>query len=532
MTAAPGSWLDDVDYSVDFPGEPLVPIGVIRKSPYHAARESIPNLMDCVAFLDEHRLEYPPEAVWYQVYVDGQWINVNETVLAEHPEYKTVPEWRWQKKSDRNRLEWVFSQLLRVEGHLVADGPELAAMDWARIIGKDLIEQVPMGRLSVRMRESGNGFDRSSTGEWRTVCVLPSMQGLTPVSAALYLSLTGQVSKPVPISFARATLSPEWKFPSCLNELSTQKTEAELHLPTLGVDEKRRLVITEKSKHRRYHSSGHETERPLDTNHVLADGWMRRGGVIFHGCPAITSAAIQHGETPSMPLAEYEHDGDRLIRLAPPDARSLIRAKSEPPQPNLPVVELSEIVSEINAVLTQVSANPEEVLDYENPDRIWRGEKPKMRLATSRIVEAALREFTPWPHPFKLRTEKQMRLRPHESRAEVEALFDRILDAPGPIKPSDLTAYFFSLITKRRAEFSAWPEEFVGVWGFKIKTGDHNWIEGKIWRWPDEDDEPDEPVDCDEYRIPLEANRYRKRYREITRVFAGNVCCYIERDDK
>jgi hypothetical protein len=476
MTVAAGTWLQTVDFSIDFPGESLVRVGIVKESPFRRALR-IDDLSQCSAFYGAQQHGYHGGA--------------------------------------RALIGW----LAESEKVLVNEGPEAVAKIWRAELGPTQDEKQSVAPISIRKYEQGGYNYGRSDGHWSNRGDVPNMIGLTPVSAGLYLAAIGLSDQPVPISFARALLEPRYEFPANLAELCSQKAPTESMLHTLWIDGDHRLVILEKPVRVGYDGRA-VTDGKTEPVHVLSEGWRLLHTPIFLGYPA---DKIEGTGRESQPW-QFDHDGPRLVRLHSDERRPA-------PEAAIPVVELSEIVPDLVALFNDVRADPAKMLELEHREKTWTERRAAVSPVARRIVETALREFSPWPFPFRRRTDAELRLRTQESSDAVIALFDRLLDAPGPLRPTDLTAYFFSLITKRRAEFAAWPEDFVGVWGFKIKTGDHNWINGRIWHEPGEKDDPADPVEFEASAAQIETTRYRDRYRHRVHLWTGSLCCYIERDD-
>jgi hypothetical protein len=482
MDTAIGTWLDTVDYTIDFPGEPLVQVGIPKESPFHRALR-IEGLSNYTAFYGDQ-----------QQYGGG--------------------------------AHGLIASLAETEMLLLKDGADDVAAVWRQRLGRSKTDDERIAAILLRESEYNwepgrrLGIEDGLSGRhWVTRSEVPNMIALTPVSAALYLAAIGLSTKPVPLCFARALLNPRFAFPSNLAELTSLKAGPETTLHTLWVDDQHRLVILDKpvsfGYERRPRSDGES--RPV---HVLSDGWRLRSTPIFTGCP-IEPAESNNGGSDPWP---YDHDGARLVHLHP-------KPPTETTKATIPVVELADIVPDLVSLFNDIRANPAKLLDADERERLWAEKRRDVSAVARRIVETALREFTPWPYPFKGRTEAEQRLPTKESEKAVVALFDRLLHAPGPLRPTDLTAYFISLITRRRAEFTAWPEECAGVWGFKIKTGDHNWIDGRIWHEPDVEDNPADPVEFTKEDTRIEAGRYRDRFRHRVELRTGSLRCHIERVD-
>jgi hypothetical protein len=207
------------------------------------------------------------------------------------------------------------------------------------------------------------------------------------------------------------------------------------------------------------------------------------------------------------------------------------RFEREPLQTTLPVVELDALASEIAELLDVVNRAPVNAADSSVFDARWNEVGLAGRMAAKRIIGSILQRFAPWPFPFRRRTEAETRLRSRDSIDETLRLFERLLDAPGLREPTDLGAYFISLITRQRAEFHAWADDVFGVWAFKIKTGDHNWIEGRIWHEPGEQDDPSDPLVAVSGKESAYSSGHRSRYRYTEFLRSGSLRCYIERED-
>lgn len=488
MDTITGSWLDTVDYSVDFPGEPLVQVGFPRKSPVQEALR-IDDIDRLTPFYGDKQFgQYVHGGHEYGCYNGGAGQVVRMLRTAEQTLFEHGP-------TEAGR--WVREAM---------GEPKVASQLFAPLT---LREYVP------RRWDSPT----SSQAYWTSRGQVPNMVGLTPAAAALYLAAIGVSDRPVPLSFARGLLDPHFKFPDSLVKLISIKAEPQTHLHSLVADERHQLVIRSGLTFSDYLGKRYE----LGDNEpavVVSRGWRARGASLFLGYPVEATVSEKSKGTPW----PYEHDGARLVHLHHEPRSEAIKAA-------IPVIELTEIVPELAELFDEVCANPAELLDPSQRERAWSSKQEGASPVARRIVESALQEFIPWPYPFKLRTDADLRLRPRESADAVTALFDRLLDAPGPMRPTDLTAYFISLITKRRAEFAAWPEECLGVWGFKIKTGDHNWINGRIWHEPGETDNPSDPVEFEANAIRIESSRYRERHRHCVYLQTGSLRCYVERDD-
>lgn len=512
MTVAVGNWLDTVDFSTDFPNEPLVPVAIHQEDPFQfltANREA----------LDQIGSRSPK--------------SVREKISARNEAEKLVNQCRVFHGEHASGVS--FLELRAIGRILLESGPEAAESAWRSLfphVGAAGQEREVTLRCEERytVRESAfPGHRWASAHEyhveksgWTVLSRVPNFTGITPVAAALYLAAIGKTDRPVPMSFARALLDPAFAFPDRLSELKNIRAQPISVLHSLAAIEDFRLVCIDQElfydEHGRPHLGGLGNEYKVQA--VVSQGWRRRNFPIFLGYPAQNVNL----EFRKLAKALFDHDGTRLVRLDATPAGEL-------PASVLPIVELSEIIPDITTLADAVRANPKDLLDAATRAKHWAEKYPSISGVAKRIVEAVLLEFVPWPHPFRRRTEAEQRLRPQESYDAVVALFDRLLDAPGPIRPADLTAYFYSLITKRRAEFSAWPEELAGVWGFKIKTGDHNWIEGRIWHEPNGTDNPSDPVECDESASLIEQGRHRSRYRHRVSLKTGTLRCYIQRDD-
>lgn len=479
MEVATGGWLGTVDYSVAYPNHPLVPVGIVEASPFAAALR-IPGLGQLTLFIGDEQHGY---------YGGGAY--------------------------------QVVQTLAGIEDTLLQSGPEAADAAWYKALGRPKGEgEAPS--LSVRKYESGNGYSSygRSEGYWSRVATLPSLAGLSSVSAALYLAAIGKTKLPVPVGFARALLDPAFSWPHPLNKLSELSAPNEVRLNGLRVDKEHRLVF---GGHDESHEGfGYRRDATVpEQAEVVSEGWRRRDAALFPGYPVevVERDSVHHRQH-----WEFDHDGARLVRLhASP--------RGESPTPQIPVVELREVMPDVVMLANDVRANPAKMLNTADRAKHWAETRAGISPVAMRIVETAMTLFTPWPYPFRVRTQQEQQLRVRESNEKVVALFDRLLDAPLTHQPTDLTAYFLSLIDKRRAEFAAWPEVFANVWGFKIKTGDHNWINGRIWNEPGEQDVPTDPMSFKTSAARLEQTRYRDRYRHRVHLRTGNLRCYIERDD-
>jgi len=95
-----------------------------------------------------------------------------------------------------------------------------------------------------------------------------------------------------------------------------------------------------------------------------------------------------------------------------------------------------------------------------------------------------LHGHSPWPFPYRERTDAEKKLNIHQQKDEVVALWDKLIEVPLNIEPPGLSTHFLGLVTQRRAYWTPFATELSGVWGFKIRTGDHAWLAGRVWTDP------------------------------------------------
>lgn len=398
-----------------------------------------------------------------------------------------------------------YGTLLASDKLLLESGPSGVEKPWRSALGSQTGAD---GAPLMAYRPSSSYRDRLECNR------LPTMVGVTPVAGALYLAAIGKTDKRVPLRFARALLNPKFSWPEAISALpAIEPPPLETFLSTLWVDAEHRLTIYDQPVASGY--GGHLTlGEPV---YVLSEGWRRRGQAIFLG-----RDADDEPESAVAPDTEFDYDGEALVRLRP-------RTDGSAPNAVGPIKELSEYHAELGAMFNEIRADVR-LLDRDARDRHW-PDRPATSSLCRRIVESALRWFTPRPHHFRKRTGTEVRPRSIECDSAVVALFDRLLDAPAPLRPTDLVVYFFSLIRKPRRDWQPWAEELAGVWGFKIKTGDHNWIEGRIWHEPDRSDDPADPVEFTADRQVIGSRGHRDLYRHSARIRTGSLRCSIWRDD-
>ncbi len=480
MTIATGSWLDTIDFSLVYPSDPLVPVAIYKRSPLWSAQTK--DAMDIDLFFGEERC-------------------ATSGMNGHH----------------------ILGALESTEKTLLNSGPEAAQRLWREILGPPAKDDQDNAPITLRAYVYGGynsyGSPGHSQGHWSVRAQIPTMLGISPLSAALYLSAIGRTDRPVPLSFARALLDPRFAFPMQLSDLSNLTAPKLVFLAGLHVDDQHRLVF------------GGHGERPsqfgsrppsasVEGEVILSEGWRRCDTPLFSGYPVSElDTKIEACRGWAM-----DHDGSRLVRLDTCTPR-------EVPNCSIPIAEISDVLPDVASLANDVRARPSEMLDPTVRNAHWAASRPNVSGVARRIIEAVLLEFKPWPSPFRMRKESERLLRPRESEEMVVALFDRLLDAPFNTQPTDLTAYFLSLITKRRAEFAAWPEELADVWGFKIKTGDHNWINGRIWHEPGQIDNSSAPIACSASAEIIQPHHFRNRYRHRVLITTGSLRCFIERDD-
>lgn len=331
---------------------------------------------------------------------------------------------------------------------------------------------------------------------------MPSVVGMTPVDAALYLSAIGRVDMPVPLRFARALLDPDFRFPKRLADIASVDAVDAVRLRGVTVNEQHQLEYHKQPADPDARSHGFaRSASPL----IIGDGWRSAAKPVFE--------ARDHGKIDVEPFASWsiDHDVSRLVRLHAPNYDDDSRYE-------LPVVEVEDIMPEVSAVLRQISENPAVMLKDDERQAVWRRSQPYGLDTVHRIVEGILREYVPWPFPFRLRTRSELLLSRQEIAQQVAALFHQLLQAPQPTRPSNLVCYFLSLIDRGRADFTAWSENLHDVWGFKMKTGDHDWIEGQIWVEPGLSNEPTDQIQ----EVELPGGSFG-----AIRLEMGNLRCYI-----
>lgn len=367
----------------------------------------------------------------------------------------------------------ISKQFADVGERLLRDGPEVVVSAWR--------EMLRLGSDAGPIRLVRRTYGYRSDSNLKNVLTLPSLAGLEPADALLFLIVTGKVSRKIPLSLARGLLlarnargsAPSW-VTTPVREIRHLRAP-DLTLPVgLAVDDRHRLVL-----------------RGTTENLVISEGWRSRTDALFDGYPSLRGS-IQRRDYSE---GEFEHDGDRLIRLRPGAECAAM----------IPVVDLEVILTDLRLLLesarTAAIGGPGMLGEHDGTHDAHRAES----LAANRIADAIMATYAPWPHPFRARPDTNSAVPMAQTREEVVRLFERIRSAPIAGEAHRIAGHFLGLIDQGKSLLTTWPEKMEGVWGFKIKTGDHKWVRGIIWMEPGVTDDYAEPVQF-KYRGGFESN--------------------------
>lgn len=460
MIATEQAWLTDAPVTDRSPGEPLVPSGVRYASPFALASELDRELQLSVMLGNRHLSRR----------VTSPWDRSG--ALAMDPK----------------------SFLLRLDDVLLKEGPVVAQAQWTSVFGGPSNVSDEIGRVRVSIgRWTPSGTEK--------IAELPNVIGMTPADARVYLTTIGKLEGPLPISVARALLAPRFSFGTSLAGLAEHRAHASLACSLIGLNDAHQLEL--------------RGEEPNAQRIVLASGWRSRQADVFAGYP--NEDRYSHGHAECDANWPLDHDGSRLVRTGSPGSRATSDDAADEDYLLLPVVPLAEIADDVSRLLNEVAASPATMLQADVRSQMWRTRHSDVSPVAVRLVEGVLQQYVPWPFPFKLRRAGEQQVSQETTWNAVVRAFKRLLVASIDTEPPDVAAHFLALIGQGRAPLSVWPIPLEGVWGFKIRTGDHEWLKGTLWMEPDVVDnlsaalvfkESGKRIECGAARCAIQKSHY------------------------
>jgi hypothetical protein len=286
---------------------------------------------------------------------------------------------------------------------------------------------------------------------------LPRVDGASAVDRLLYLRVTGQLPGKVPLRLARAVADEDWSWRIPLSELSrigpTLEETPEIPedgwlLQNLELD-KDRLVL-----------------RFVDERFMLADGWRRRHRAIVCDAECWGDGDPGHAsKVEQCPI--WARVGRQLLWLSGNEMPAAFREANV-----VPLIDLREkLARRLAAVGSAVDAT-----------------RPAdgVNAAIDRLVRGIGRVYAPGVWPFKARPadDPARRLDSAAALGAMAPLLDQLTTAPLNDDLHEPIASFVSLWQGRRGLALGRALEWVHAWAFQLKTPDHTWINGRVWRHP------------------------------------------------
>lgn len=430
MTIAERTWLDDVRWTETYPDEPLVPAPIRFQSPY-----------ELVAPL-------------------GKQFGVS----AKLDDAELLTRWSGYDPQPSDAAIAGATLLSQLDDVILNEGPDGAAERWRRAFGGTGDAAASIERVVVSVRKSRWENSHAS---------VPSVIGMTAQDACAYLVAIGKLEQNIPISVARSFLHRSSRSSGSLAGLALSRAHLALRSNAIDIDDEHRLVLR----------AGVDQEERV----VLSVGWRSKSKDIFEGYPNAERYAPHDERSDDCVL---DHDGTRLVTTSVHRNFDSDRDASKAPAYLLPVVPASAIAEDLGRLLDEIVANPGKLLRSDARAAHWKAAHARTSLVAKRLVEGILLRYVPWPHPFKQRKANELAVTQEETRDAVVNLFARLLRARIDCEPPDVAAHFLALIRQGRAPLSVWPMPLEGVWGVKIRTGDHEWLKGSIWMEPGVTDDP------------------------------------------
>jgi len=331
------------------------------------------------------------------------------------------------------------------------------------------------------------------------------MKDYSKTDALVYLAIIGKLDAPIPLRIAIEVTRPSFDWQGRLHGLSTIgiKTCDLPELPDEGVvlntalDTGRVLALTSE-----------------DADSVPLSGFWRKRGEPVIGPKKVMAWESKEWQSPAQ--------GKKLVRVG--DDAVWLSVTDEPAVDTEGLVKLRTLAADIDECLGLWRGMRTGPNDMAARGEAWLNSKPNASKVTMRVAEGLFRQYAPWPEPFETRHEddEEWGWSPKKCLEQVKPMFRVIADAPLREVPPNLVSNFLYLIQDQRMRCHALPADLKESWRFTLKTQDHTWIEGLIWR-----DCLVTPVDGDK-AVPLRVAEGESSGSASAMLSVGNLRCEIE----